>query len=423
MSHKAPGPRPFSLGIVYAAYLALALFFMRDLNSASRLWIQFSRGWDFLYYYCGAKLFSRGVVDIYEPLPLEFTNTLGSAFLEPLIPLNHPPTAYFLLEPLSRLPFFDAYLILELTTYLTGFVGLYWLHRCLGYAWIHSLCLSILAYLAMFHTAMNLDNLCLGQMGLLLLTCYTASFALHEWGKPGAAGLFVALAITAKAWPLTLLGFFVVPGHRRTLYACVGWLAAFQLAEMAAHGPRPFLTFLSYSQQKNWVAITTSQSVFGYCRMYWKLEFAQAQAIHLIALVLVSLVVVGLWWRVQPRLSSQDRVCRLFFFGSFGLLGCLFAPHSCPHHLLWLWTLVAAYFFLLRDEELLAAAAVSALPLLVLLFLDGEVHPNYALRLYFHSIGGGFYGRLLAFVSCLAWGLYLARQGQGTSHAHSKSGS
>lgn len=56
MSHKAPGPRPFSLGTVSAAYRALALFFMPKLKSALRLWIQSNRGGDFLDTCRGAKL-------------------------------------------------------------------------------------------------------------------------------------------------------------------------------------------------------------------------------------------------------------------------------------------------------------------------------------------------------------------------------
>lgn len=393
---------------IYAVYLILFVILWKDQGAGFwDLWWETSRGYDFMYFYAAATKLAAGDVDLYHAISRDFILTLGTSF-DTEIQLNHPPTLYTLMQPLAALPFFDAYPLFECLTYLAAFTGLYLLHRSLHYPWPHALALSGLAYAAMFFTSMNLDNLCLGQFGMVLLATYSLAFAAQQAQRPALAALCLVLAITAKAWPLTMLGYFVLPGLRGTLLWCFGWLAGLHLGEMLLHGPGPILDFLRHSEPQNWIAIPTSQSFYGYGRLYLKLEPDQLAWMHRLGLLFGAALAIGLWWRAHKRLGDEQVIPRLMFFGAFGLLGNLFAPHSCPHHLLWLWTLLPAYFALMREEEWVVPAVVSSLPLLIMFLLDGEVNRNYTLHLAFHRLGGGFWCRVAAFAACLSWGTYLS---------------
>lgn len=394
---------------VYLAYAVVAVLLYKTMPFAIPHSQVVSRGFDFLIFYVAARRLLEGDFELYNvPSPAWKVAEAGSYYSGTLVLPNHPPALYWLLEPLTTLPFYDALALLQCTLYMLGFLGLFAVHRCLKLELVPSIVLTSLAFFGLYHSSMNIDNLGLGQLGMAVLVCFTGAFCLSLKNRPGWCGLFLSLAAICKGWPLTVFGYFLTPGLRKHLVAGLSWLAAIIGLEVLVHGPKPIQGFLAHTD--NLYFPPSSQSLLGVACNSYHLDVASARALNLGILGLISIVTIVLWLKSQP---CQSRLARLFFFCAFGLIGNLFAPHSVPYHLMWIWMYVISCSLALRKPEQGPAALLALFPALCLLVFDGEcstTEAEFNLRRDFHMLGGGFFCRGACWVASLALGWWLARQ-------------
>jgi len=184
-------------------------------------------------------LYSKGM----DPYSLD---SLQSLFSDRVWPYLYPPPSLLLFAPLSMLTYEESRIMFFLLNHLL-IVVLCWSipHYLLGInpktrfnVWAVSV-----AYILAF-TPLH-ETLAVGNVNILLLVCILAFWVLARRNNSAAAGLFLALAIVLKTYPVLIIPLLVIIRRMREVAWSIAWLIFSILISFMAIPIRVWKSWLS----------------------------------------------------------------------------------------------------------------------------------------------------------------------------------
>lgn len=275
-------------------------------------------GYDYFHYFATTRALQSGMQDVYtSPRMAEFSAALSGGRW--VVQDNHPLPFYLLYTGLAGLDF------------ATGFHLHLWLGVALFAAGTLALCLHVVAdratacavagllSAASLVTGVGSDNLYLGQVGYYLAFALCAAFVLRD---RLLAGVFVALAVLLKAFPLLLVLWYV---RRREFQPVAGALGTLAMCGLLAGLLWGFGQYADYLQGPGmqYKAVASNQALMGL--LAGLLPQALLKPLHLL---LLGAGVVLLWRLPRPA----TRLGELFEFSAWTVAALILSPLSWSHH-------------------------------------------------------------------------------------------
>jgi len=174
---------------------------------------------DFVQEWASARNYLEGR-PVYELQEISLARHLGYRrrpdhfFLERNV---HPPTSILLAVPLGRLSYPDAFLAWNVFSLMLLLVSLYLTARQLRIAltpWLVLAAYTLLLVCNPLH-----QQICQGQLNLVLLVLIVGAWSADRSGCPGAAGVLLGAAAAIKLFPGFLFLYFVLQGRWRAVAA------------------------------------------------------------------------------------------------------------------------------------------------------------------------------------------------------------
>jgi alpha-1,2-mannosyltransferase len=184
-----------------------------------------------------------------------------------------------------------------------------------------------------------LHNFKWGQVSAMLTVAVLLSLWLGDRGHSGAAGLLLALGISAKYYPAIFLVHFISRRDWRTVTSAVAWTAMFFLVTGAMLGFGPAVQFqtlgqASFQSAERWIARDANSQYAGFLPLRW----FTSSAVHLARLTtwlgyLVCLANVVLLYLARARCRSTPGLwAALLLFTTVPF----WVPTSWPHYFVYL---------------------------------------------------------------------------------------
>jgi hypothetical protein len=195
-------------------------------------------------HHAGAHLYDRPVLSL-DPVmrftspETPFARVAASRGIEPVLTYVYPPLLADLMMPLSLLP--DLPAVITWRVFNTALL--------LACAWLLGWLLDwksrsrLLLFAAMFFFGPAAESIHWGQIGIVLLFCWTAGIVLYAKGYRRTSALALALATSIKLTPLMVVFPLLLWGE----WAWLGWyggaLAAGLGAVLVCNGPAPLAAY------------------------------------------------------------------------------------------------------------------------------------------------------------------------------------
>jgi hypothetical protein len=195
--------------------------------------------WDYSIYYSSALAMRQGM----NPYTTDLTPLAHSLGFE-LDKINHatdPPTFVMCFVPLTLLaprPGFYVWTAINALAFLISLVLLFRWTPGLG----RDGALAVAALTILFPPV--IDHLVWGQNKMLVLLMFVLMLRWIERGRDGAAGLMLAFATLLRAFPLLLVGYFILRRRWRVVAYTIAGLAVGGLITLALAGVGTTLSFV-----------------------------------------------------------------------------------------------------------------------------------------------------------------------------------
>lgn len=298
------------------------------------------RRWDFSLYYTLATSLRRGgnpYINAVGPLGRELGLQVGSHAQH----AADTPTFLLCLEPLTLISVEKAYVIWQALSALCFAAGLYLLLARSGFdrrkQWLFA-ALAII-YLPVAH------NFVMAQSQFVVLLILALTMRAMDRGSEAGAGLLLALAGLLRAYPLALLGYFVVRRRWRVVEFAIFGLAIGGVITLALVGITrsfSFLAVIGFGHRGNEPAlqVLAAQSFFEnaslYAFIYHILSFigpqpASINTATLIASVLADIVILAITALATASADSRDPHWRGYCLWIVAML--MISPVTYTHYL------------------------------------------------------------------------------------------
>jgi glycosyl transferase family 87 len=272
--------------------------------------------WDYSIYYSSALAMRQGM----NPYTTDLTPLAHSLGFE-LDKINHatdPPTFVMCFVPLTLLPTRPGFYVWTAINALAFLISLVLLFRWTpGFSREGALAVAALTILFPPVT----DHLVWGQNKMLVLLMFVLMLRWMERGRDGAAGLMLAFATLLRAFPLLLVGYFILRKRWRVVAYAIAGLAVGGLLTLALAGVGTTLSFVlapTYLTEQ-WREALPGNIATGptVARMFWYffgLDLGPTlQWVSKATAVAAELALLGLTVKATAaRSSSDDPDGRLF---------------------------------------------------------------------------------------------------------------
>jgi len=285
-------------------------------------------GYDYFYFFATTRALEQGLADVYLGAAMaDFSRELSQGRWE--IHGNHPLPFYLFYKPLAALDFQSGYLLhlgLGFALYAAGVLALALVMLRDG-----RLATGVAALLAVagLVTGPGVDNLWLGQVGFFLAFTLCLTFVLAATGREAPAGVFLALAVLMKLYPVILVGYYLRRGQGRLVVWMAATLVALGLAAGLDWGFGHYARFLEWSAQAGYRSVLSNQSLMGLLALA-----LGEQAVTLLKVLNALLLVtaVAALAKAGARWGGPTREQQLLEFSAWALVSTVLAPLSWAHH-------------------------------------------------------------------------------------------
>ncbi len=327
-------------------------------------------GYDYFYFFATTRALDQGLANVYLGDGMaQFSRELSQGRWE--IHGNHPLPFYLFYKPLAALDFQTGYLLhlaFGVALYAVGVLAL-----ALVTLRDRRLAAGVATLLAVagLVTGPGVDNLWLGQVGFFLAFTLCLTFALAATGREAPAGVFLALAVLMKLYPILLAGYYLRRGQRRVVVWMAATLLVLSLAAGLDWGFGHYARFLEWSGQAGYRSVLSNQSLMGLIALALGENSVTSLKILNALLLVGAIAALG---RAGARWGGPSREQQLLEFSTWVLASTVLAPLSWAHHHLVLVLPLLAFAALAAQRpghQILGLAGVALVCLAW--WLDGEV--------------------------------------------------
>lgn len=193
-------------------------------------------GLDFFRFYCAAWTLRVGqnvYGEAFEAVSRQVSGQLMVAGEN-----YHPPGWYALLLPFTSQPMRPATVLFEALSCCIFLFGVSWFTAVLFDNWKPARWAGLGIALAVIPSPIGVDNLALGNVGLLCTGLLGITYAAAMQRRPTAAGVALGVAALSKVYPILLLGSFLNPQRqtRRAGQVAIAALTTLLLAHLLVLG-------------------------------------------------------------------------------------------------------------------------------------------------------------------------------------------
>lgn len=346
-------------------------------------------GFDYFIFYASVKALDAGIYNTYySPEMKKFYESLCEGrweFIRGSGDSRFLPF-YLLIEPLSIFPFKTSVIIFIVFSIASLIFCIYLLSLLLIKNRKMAFLIATLMTLYLPFCSYCVDNILLGQVGLLLAASLILCFYFNEKKNPWLSGIFLALAVLLKTYPLMMLFYFLGKRDFKTVISCVASLGTLSVIAGLRWGFYRYAQLqdnLNYLLQTVYYASYTrdpashfqADSLTGMINAAcgFTLSLTQMKEINIIIIIVFAIYIVRL---------SGSRMLHGEFANVTAYSICLISSMICapftwpPHHIIMVIPFIACLAMFLHEgySKKIGGALYPILFLFTLYFImDGEV--------------------------------------------------
>lgn len=254
-------------------------------------------------------------------MPLAGRLTLGGE-LPCLGPNLNPPVFMALMQPLSQLPYAQAWWIWAAFSSICAVIGVWLMTNQPGRTLLDRLFLTLLGSTALFSFYPTLANFSLGQMGTALLPLLTLTWIELHRHRFGPAGTWLGLAIALKPFlGFMLLGLLALQQWKAIVIALLTILMLSAFGAML-YGISAYQDYALVANNVHWTATNWNGSWFGFIDRAFisqaDLDWPTMRPLSkTLGTICAMATLATLLWRLRhmPRQGSSDGIDALFALG------------------------------------------------------------------------------------------------------------